>query len=108
MPNKTTTATEGNVSHHGSRSSSSCAVDAKCREFLVLASGGCAPSDDILVTSAAQHQGLSERMQHWLDTPRRHEPYVAGRDIVKDSAEVHAEMDQALCILQKGSRGGKL
>jgi hypothetical protein len=108
MPNKTTTSTEGNASHHGSRSFSSfCAVDAKYREFLVLASGGCALSDDIPATSAAQHQGRSEQMQRWLDTPRRHEPYVAGNGIAKDSAEMHAEIDQALRILQKGSRDGK-
>jgi hypothetical protein len=109
MPNKTTTSTEGNAYHHGSRSfPSSYAVDAKYREFPVPASGGCALSDDIPVTSDAQHQGRSEQMQHWLDTPRRHEPYVAGHGIGKDPAEVHAEMDQALRILQKGSRGGKL
>ena len=109
MPNKTTTLTEGNAGHHGSHSfSSSCTVDAKYREFLVLASGGCALPDHILVTSAAQHQGRSEQMQHWLDTPRRHEPYVAGHGIAKDFAEVHDEMDQALRILQKGSRDGKL
>jgi hypothetical protein len=68
----------------------------------------CTISDNIPVTSAAQHQGHSEQMQRWLDTPRRHEPYVAGHGIAKNSAEVHAEMDQALRILQKGSRNGKL
>ena len=64
-------------------------------------------SDHIAATSAAQHHGRSEQMQRWVNTPRRQEPYVVGHGIVKKSAELCAEVNEALSILQKCPRNGK-
>jgi hypothetical protein len=64
-------------------------------------------SDHIAATSATQHHESSEQMQHWLNTPRRQEPYIVGRGMANKTAELCAEVNEALSILQKKPRNGK-
>ena len=45
-------------------------------------------------------------MQRWLNTPSRQEPYVVGHG-VKKPAELCAEVNEALSILQKSPGNGK-
>ena len=46
-------------------------------------------------------------MQRWLNAPRSQEPYVAGHGIVRKPAELCAELNEALSILQKSYGNGK-
>lgn len=46
-------------------------------------------------------------MQRWLNAPPWQEPYVVGHGIVKNPAELCAEMNEALSILQKSLGNGK-
>jgi hypothetical protein len=64
-------------------------------------------SDHIAANSAAQPHENSEQMQRWLNTPRRQEPYVVGHGMANKTAELCAEVNEALSILQKSPRNGK-
>jgi hypothetical protein len=64
-------------------------------------------SDHIAATSVAQHHESSEQMQRWLNTPRRQEPYIVGHVMANKIAELCAEVNEALNILQKSPTNGK-
>jgi hypothetical protein len=64
-------------------------------------------SDHIAATFAAQHHESSEQMQRWLNTPRRQEPYIVGHGTAKKTAELRAEVDEALSILRKSPDNDK-
>ena len=46
-------------------------------------------------------------MQRWLNTPRRQEPYIVSHGMAKKTAELYAEVNEALSILQKSPGNGK-
>ena len=64
-------------------------------------------SDHIAANSAAQHHESSEQMRRWLNTPRWQEPYIVGHGMANKTAELCAEVNEALSILQKSPGNGK-